>query len=251
MNRIYKAGFAAWVAILLLFGCGSDSKVDGIGTKDLTLSLVLTDYVYSTGRGTNIARFAVHAVDESGKYHSNLPIRVSLVNVADSTCFVQGYHGTLHTTDPRTFSDYTLDFSKTSAKPGDTLIILPTLSRQGSSYLGDWKIGKVGNNLELTPEPAYNVETTDELAYVIGDEKCLFLGRWFTNVHVQSPEDAVPPGKTLEADKGLTYFDVVYDDILIGNWIAIGVHIEGVRAGTSGLFVLPVPTVSVENNSNN
>ena len=222
-------------------GCGSNSKSDGgvpVADKSLTLSLLETSLSGSTGRGTYIVRYAVHAVDQSGKPHSNLPLRVSVVNAASSKCYFRGYHGTISTTEPTTFSEYNVDFTRTGTKVGDALIILPTPDRQESTYLGDWKVTKVKNNLELGAEPAYNLETMDELAYVVGDGQCLYGGR-ITNVHVQSPDDMNSTRKISERDKGLTYFDVVYDKKLSGKGIYIGVHVTGMRSGTARLFTLP------------
>ncbi len=240
MKKTFLTGIVLGT-VLLFTGCGSDSKPDGnvpVADQSLTLSLLETVYAGNTGNGTYIARFAVHAVDQSGNPHSNLPLRVSLVNAADSKCYYRGYHGTISTTEPTTFSDYNVDFSKTGTKVGDALIILPTTDRQESTYLGDWKVTKVGANLELGAEPVYNLETMDELSYVVGDEKCLYRGQ-ITNVHAQAPDDSNSTKKTSETDKGLTYFDVVFDESLAGQGVFIGVHVTGMRAGTGGLVILP------------
>lgn len=240
MKKTFLSGIVLGTA-LLFTGCGSDSKSDGnvpVADQTLTLSLLETVYGANTGNGTYIVRYAVHAVDQSGNPHSNLPLRFSLVNAADSKCYYKGYHGTISTTEPTTFSDYNVDFSKTGTKVGDALIVLPTTDRQESTYLGDWKVTKVGANLELGAEPVYNLETMDELTYVVGDEKCLYRGQ-VTNVHAQVPDDSNSTGTPSELDKGLTYFDVVYDQTLAGRGVYIGAHVSGMRSGTGRLFILP------------
>jgi len=245
MKKTFLTGIVLGTA-LLFTGCGSDNKPDGsvpVSEQSMTLSLLQTSYAGNTGNGTYIARYAVHAVDQSGKPHSKLPIRVSVINAADSKCYYRGFHGTISTTEPITFSDYNVDFSKTGTKAGDALIILPITDRQESTYLGDWKVTKVGANLELGAEPVYNLETMDELAYVVGDENCLYGGK-MTNVHVQAPDDT--NSTTSELDKGLTYFDVVYDQTLAGKGVYIGVHVSGMRAGTGRLVLLPA---SIDSNS--
>ena len=243
MKKLFFTAIAV-SAVFLFTGCGSDNKSNGdvpVVDQSLTLSLLDTSLVGETERGTYIARYAVHAVDQSGNPHSKLPLRVSLINAADPSCYVSGYHGIINTTDPTTFSDYNVNFAYAGTKVGDSLVILPTTYRQESVYLGDWKVTKVGANIELAKEPAYNLEMMDELAYVVGNDKCFYRGK-ITNVHAQAPDKKENTEKSSdELDKGLTYFDVVYDRELAGKNIYIGVHITGMRAGTARLFTLPFP----------
>jgi len=241
MKKTFLTGIV-FGTVILFTGCGSNNKPDGsvpVSEQSMTLSLLQTSYAGATGKGTYIVRYAVHAVDQSGKPHSKLPIRVSVINAADSKCYYRGSLGTISTTEPITFSGYNVDFSKTGTKAGDALVILPTQDRQESTYLGDWKVTKVGANLELGAEPVYNLETMDELEYVVGDENCFYRGE-MTNVHAQAPDDTnSSTGKTSEIDKGLTYFDVVYDQTLVGKGVYIGVHVKGMRSGTADFFRLP------------
>jgi hypothetical protein len=226
-----------WTSLLLasaiaITGCGSNDKTDAgsvVGAKNIVLSLDQYPVAnIETGRGTHIARYAVHAVDASGKPQSRLPISVSLVNKVHPT----GYSGAIHKTEPVTFTADNVNFAAMGVKPGDTLIIIPTTyGSEELSYVGDWKITEVSDKLTLGQNKVYNLASAGLLTYVVGDERS-FDGYL---AHVQRPDDSNQSSKVPDIEKGLTFFDIAFDKTLAdsGRCVWVGVHLEGSRTGTA------------------
>ncbi len=235
-RKIIYSLYAACVA-LIVTGCNTSSSTGNVPPSQTTwsMSIVTPSIATDTGKGTDIIHIAVHTLDENGQPLSNLPIKVALVNGAARSCYYEGSSGQIRTTAPLSFVDPNENLAALNIAANDTLIVLPTAPRQGSSYLGDWKITKTGSALEFGQDIAYNVETTDQLHYVIGNEKCL-LGR-IKVAHVQFPNDN--NSSESPEDKGLSYFDIVYDKDLEGKAVAIGVHVDKIRQGAAAWITLP------------
>ncbi len=234
-----------WTSFLLasaiaITGCGSNDKADAgtvVGAKSIVLSLDQFPVASEdTGRGTYIARYAVHAVDANGKPQSRLPIEVALVNKQNPT----GYSGAIHKTEPVTFTADYVNFAAAGVKPGDTLIIIPTThSREELSYVGNWKITEVTSGLTLGLDTVYNLVNAGLLTYVVGSERSVegYLA------HVQRPDDSNVSRKVPEVEKGLSFFDVVFDKTLVdsGRCVWVGVHLAGNRTGTAQCVYPLVP----------
>lgn len=241
MKNAVTFGISIVFLILLMTGCNTSSETERVppSQQTWTMSIITPLSSVSTGKGTHIAHFAVHTLDQNGNPRSNLPIKVALINAAARECYFEGNYGELRTTNPLSFADPNVNFTTQKIKLNDTLIVLPTAPRQDSSYLGNWKITNIGNVLEFAHDLAYNVETTDLLHYVVGNEKCLLND--IKVAHVQYPDNN--SSTDTSEDKGLSYFDVVYDDALGmpgNNMVYIGVHVDKIRFGTGALIYLPL-----------
>jgi len=223
-------------AAISLTGCGSNDKSDPgslPGETNIVLSLDPVPIASAdTGRGTYIARYTVHAIDGNGKPRSRLPISVAIVNKITAT----GYTGAIHTTEPVTFTDPSTNFAAMGARPGDTLIILPiTYGEEELSYVGNWAITEVTDKLTLGMDSVYNLVNADRLTYLVGNERSEdgYLA------HVQRPDDRNVSSTVPETEKGLTFFDIVFDKQLAGRCVYVGVHLSGSRTGTAKCVQVP------------
>ena len=223
-----------WTSLLLasaiaITGCGSNDKTDAgsvVGAKNIVLSLEQYPIASAnTGVGI-ISRYAVHAVDANGKPQSRLSIDVALVN----TNIISGYAGAIHKTEPVTFTADNVNFAAMGVKPGDTLIIVPTINAQEElNYVGNWKITDVSDKLTLGLDPVYNLTDAGFLRYVVGNER----GIDGSLAHIQFPDDSNQSSQVPEIEKGLTYFDIAFDQTIVesGRCVWVGVHLAGNRTG--------------------
>jgi hypothetical protein len=224
------------LSTMLLTGCGSDDKPDGnVVTKgEASMSILLEGRVQlDTTRGCQ-KLFVVHAVDGNGNPIPGLSVDANIIinpKAAGNSV------GTIQTTAPITFSDLRYNFNAQQVVPGENLIILPTKDRYHTSYLGDWKINKVEGSSVTLSGAAYNLETTDMLSYVIGNESTYVQGYGTAVAHVERPDTN---GSKVTNDKGYAYFDVIYDIALIGHPYTVGAHSgNGYRMGAAVSGILP------------
>jgi len=229
MKRKIVYSFLLGVSAMLITACGSNSKPDGSdlppSESGITASMACFDYGQLTK--AYVAHCYVHTVDGNSDPVSGLSYNVSLVNnvkeSGDGT-------GNILTTDPISFSDNVVNFAQTDVKKTDNLIILPTSTTTDPRYLGNWGISGVNTSLTLI-ENSFNLETTEDLTYVIGNETRYDLGD-STSAHIEYPNDSNSSQGTEEL-KGFFYFDVVYDPALRGKTIYLGAHTSGNRIGTA------------------
>jgi len=243
---LYSGG--ALLSLFLLTGCGSNDKADGniVTNGEASMSIELEGRVeLDTTRGCQ-KLFVVHAIDGNGNPIPGLHVSA---NVIVNSKAVGNATGTIQTTAPITLADIGKNFNTDNVVPGDKLIILPTSARHHTSYLGDWEISKAeGGTLSLVG-PAYNLETTDQLSYVVGNGSVYVPGYGIGVVHVEQPDTN---GTTSTNDDGYAYFDVIYDLSLIGHSVVVGAHSgDGYRLGAAVQGFLPDCIATEDNPDNN
>ena len=238
-----KTSLLAGSTMLLLSGCGSDNKAnsnDAVGghNEQGALSIVYESTSTDPASGKMIAHYHVHAVDENGNPVSGLPLKVSLVNGVRELRGQKVQHdtGSIRSTRPISFHDDGIDFSQTSVRKGDTLIVIPSPGKTGKDYLGDWTIVEKGHDLGLR-ERSYGLESTNGLTYIIGNEQRWLAGRISAVAHVQG-RGRNDTNSTSTNNQGFTYFDIVFDPVLAGHTATVGVHTEGNRMGGAKVIAL-------------
>ena len=222
-KNIFLLGLSA----ILITACGTDSRPDASdlppSESGIRLSIACfeatEDNRLETGEPTDedplasftsayIARCYVHTVDANSDPVSGLTYDISVV----SNVKVAGDRtGTILTTDPITFTDNSGNFIRDDVKKTDNLIIFPTENTTDTTYLGNWQIGAVNSNTNLTlAETSFNLETTGELNYVIGNETRYDLGG-SVSAHIEYPPNTTNPIEgEVEAKEGFFYFYLVY-----------------------------------------
>lgn len=232
-NIIYS--LIATLTVVLFVACGTNNKNgNAIASSNASMSILLEGEVkFDTTRGCE-KLFVVHAIDGNGNPIPGLDVDANIIinNKASGN-----YIGTMQTTDPISFIDNRVNFNSKNVIPGDKLIISPTANRHDASYLGDWDIYKVeGSRLSILGA-AYNLESTDQLSYMIGNESIYVPGYGIAVAHV---EQESTEGETVTNSDGYAYFKVVYDLSLINHMVAIGAHTkDGYRIGASVSGELP------------
>ena len=215
------------IVSILLTACGSNSKADGGGVRgQVGLSIAYESTEYDAKRGF-IDHYRAHATDANGKAISGLALESSIVNGVRKirNRKLQYVAGGIESSTPITFFDNGIDFSQTDVRVGDNLIVIPSDGKTNPSYLGDWTITKVGSKLTLA-EGSFNLESTNGLTYIIGNEQRYLGGAGRGRVataHIERPKGIVTDAK------GFSYFDVVYDPVLGRHTVALGVHTKGDR----------------------
>jgi hypothetical protein len=230
---------------LFLTACGTDNKVNSnsspVSAAGATASI---GCFYHPDEESGPIKFQydcyVHTVDGNSDPINGLTYDVSVVtNVKTSS---EG-SGTILTTDPITFSVTNKTFIEDNVQPSDTLLIFPTADRNDVSYQGNWQITSVNSNQNVTlKEKALNLETTDSLKYIIGNETRVNVG--YTEdigatAHIIYPED----GNTtlnVSSDEGLFYFTLVFDYFLEDHMVYLGAHTKDYRIGTARALFLNV-----------
>ena len=231
------------LSLLLITACGSNTKPDGgslpASENGTSLSISCASYIENgdTEDGetttiglTNKAICVVHTVDGNGEPISGITYDIAaIVNVkALST-------GNILSTEPITFTDSAIDFSIEGVQPNDKLIIFPSSVSSDPSYLGNWKVREVSGTTLTLDNIAYNLETTDSLDYVVGNETAYFPGFGSGSVHVEFPREQ----PVEDEEKGVFYFFLVYDTALMGERIFIGASTSGNRAGAAVTYTIP------------
>ena len=221
LNMVYSDGnITLEQDIALHFNLDTDVPGDGHAT---TLSIAYETSECDDKRGI-IGHYHVHAVD--GTSHSplvNMPIGVSLINGIKEIHNekIQIAQGTIYNTDPVEFIDKSVNFfTETKVENGDNLMIFPSEGKTDPSYLGGWKIKEVNDDLILEAF-YYNLPTTANLTYIIGNEQRLLGGEngsvgVLANAHVE-------PSYVTD-NKGYIYFDIIFDPILAGHTVTVEAH---------------------------
>ena len=243
MKKIILNSFWVSLSLILMTACGSNTKPDG---GDLPPSQSGTSLSISCGGTyveagdteggetttigiTNKVICAVHTVDGNGEPISGVTYDIAaIVNVKASA------RGDILSTEPITFTDNTINFSVADVQPNDKLIIFPSSIAPDPSYLGNWKVRDVHGSTLTLDGIAYNLETTDSLDYVVGNETLYFVDG-SGSVHVEYPREQ----PIEDEEKGVFYFFLVYDTALKGQDIFIGASTSGNRAGAA--LVYPIP----------
>jgi len=243
MKKASKSIFLLGVSLFLLTACGSNSKQNAsdspASSRGVTLSMAcFEDKNTKVDSGMAlVANCYVHSVDGNSKPVTGLKFNVTLVN---NLKFSSQGTGNILATNPTTFTDDVTIFSNPilNIAPTDNLIILPTAATTDPSYLGNWEIGAVINNELTLTNRAINLETAEDLSYVIGNETRYGLGT-SASAHIVYPEnttgnnDAGTTSTTETNTDGFFFFDVVYDPSLRGETLFIGAHTSGNRMGTA------------------
>jgi len=243
------------VTALFLTACGSNSKQNASDAPASSRGVTLSMACFEDPKATDsvmalVANCYIHSVDGSSNPVTGLKFNVSLVN---NLKFSSLGTGNIYTTTPTTFTDDVTVFSNPTLNitSTDNLIILPTATTTDPSYLGNWEIGAVANELTLSNR-AINLESAEDLSYVIGNETRYGLGT-SASAHIIYPEDSTgnnDAGKdsTTETNTdGFFYFDIVYDHALRGETIFVGAHTSGNRMGTA----IAIKLKGLEDNTTN
>jgi hypothetical protein len=222
--------------VSLMVGCGTDNKKNAgsVPASQTGIAHSIACFENEQVKDIYVAHCYIHSVDGNSEPVIGLTFDMSLiVNVKE---FHEGT-GTIQTTNPITFSDDRIDFSTTDVVATDNLIILPTNKTLDVTYLGNWEIRSVSNILTLL-ESAFNLETTEELTYVVGNETVTRLGSR-ASAHIEYPEDKIVDNPDVDTVGGLFYFDIYYDPSLRGTTIFIGAHTtSNIRTGIGSGLIL-------------
>jgi hypothetical protein len=221
------------ISALFIAGCGSNDKVDGniVTNGDAGMSITPVGVSYDVAKGCEML-FRAHAVEGNGNPIVGLGVGANVVVNAK----VSGTNiGLIQTTTPITFVDNRLNFNTKKIVQNDNLIIIPSINHHDTSYIGDWKIYSVNGSEVTLSGAAYNLETTDQLSYVIGSESVYVAGTTAV-AHIEKVDDN---GTSSTNDKGYAYFNLIYDTELVGQPYMVGAHTgDGYRMGAawSGQF---------------
>jgi len=241
MNKqIILYGLLSFIVATLLVACGSDSKAN---ESDITPGTTALSIVYASTEevaGKIVGHYRVHAVDDNGNPISGLKLKMSLINGVKQIRHQKLQRGTgdILSAEPIMLKDVGIDFTQTDIRVGDSLIILPSSGKTDVNYLGDWTISNIGSELELK-ENSYNLESTENLTYIIGNEERLLGGDNGDRgvIAVAHIQDVNSTSTTNE--KGFTLFDVVFDPVLAGHTVTVGVHtVNGTRLGAAKVIGL-------------
>jgi len=226
-KKIIYTTFISFLSLVLV-SCGSNTKEDPgnsgtYGTSGLSIMYISSEANGSTGF---VDHYRVHAVDQNGDPISKLKVKVSIVNgvKAIGQSKLQVGKGLIESSTPIVFADNHVDFTQTSVKRGDNLIVVPTKGREDNIYLGNWTIESVGTKLTLR-EKAINLESTENLSYIIGGEK-RYLGN---NYRGRISIAHINVLNNITDTKGFSYFDIVYDTSLAAHTVTLGAYAEGAR----------------------
>ena len=243
-------------ASIFLIACGSNSKYDAGELSPGTTALSIVYDSTTEAGGKMIGHYHVHAVDDQGKPMAGLKLKLALINGVRELRKqkLQRGIGNILSTTPITFNDNGVNFSQAGINIGDSLIILPTAGKASVTYLGDWRISDIGPNLTLE-EASYHLESTENVTYIIGNEERLLGGKngdrgILSVAHIQKLDTN---GTSVTDQNGFTYFDVVFDPVLAGHTVTIGVHTDAVnRLGIAKVISLrgakfSAATVTIEN----
>ena len=228
------------IVAALLVSCGSDSKAN---ESDIAPGTTALSIVYASSEevaGKIVGHYRVHAVDDNGNPISGLKLKMSLINGVKQirNQKLQRGTGSILSSEPIMLKDVGVDFTQTNVRVGDSLIILPSSGKTDINYLGDWTISNIESELELK-ENSYNLESTENLTYIIGNEERLLGGEngdrgIIAVAHIQDINNT-----SVTNEKGFTFFDIVFDPILAGHTVTVGVHtVKGTRLGAAKVIAL-------------
>jgi len=233
-------GILSSIVATLFVACGSNSKPNGNDIAPGTTALsIVYDSTEESG-GKMVGHYRVHAIDDNGNPISGLKLKMSLINGVKQirNQKLQRGTGNILSSAPIKFNDVGIGYTQTGVRVGDSLIILPSSGKTDVNYLGDWTISNVGSELELK-ENSYNLETTLNTTYIIGNEERLLGGEngdrgTIAVAHIQDVNNT-----SATNEKGFTFFDIVFDPVLAGHTVSVGVHTEkGTRLGAAKVIGL-------------
>jgi len=233
-------GILSLMVAMLFISCGSDSKPNG---RDIAPGTTALSIVYASSEevaGKIVGHYRVHAVDDNGNPISGLKLKMSLINGVKQirNQKLQRGTGNILSAEPIRFNDVSINFAQINVHVGDSLIILPSSGKTDVNYLGDWTISNVDSELELK-ENSYNLESTENLTYIIGNEERLLGGSngdrgVIAVAHIQDVNNS-----STTNERGFTFFDIVFDPVLAGHTVAVGVHtVKGTRLGAAKVIGL-------------
>jgi len=215
---------------------------DGGNGRATTLSI---NYMTSTCDATKglIGHYNVHAVDErSNSPVVGMDVEFSLINSVKKIkgVAVQRGSGNIKNSASLTFADSRLSFVNEDITVNDNLIILPTQDASEIPYLGGWNINDVGKELTLFGN-YNNIDDTNNLTYIIGNEKRLLGGENGSAGTLTAAHVMVINGIT--DSKGFAYFDLVFDSKLAGHTVVLEAHGDenGKRYGIAKKAFLRLP----------
>jgi len=248
MTKTIINSLSVATALFFITACGSNTKPDGgdLPPSQSGVSLSISCYqddgegdTTDPAAGTTTPTIGsksicvVHTVDGNGEPVSGITYDVSAIANVKARSFGNGT-GNILTTEPITFTDNSVNFTVEGVQPNDKLIIFPSPTTTDPSYLGNWKVREVSGTTLTLNGIAYNLETTEELRYVVGNETA--YGSFGSgSVHIEFPD--VQPNE--DEAKGVFIFYLVYDPALIGAEIYIGASTSGNRAGAAVAYVIP------------
>ena len=243
MNKHIVLHFSIVLLALVFNGCGSNNKADGNGAigGESSMSILLEGEVkLDRTRGCQ-KFFVVHAVDGNGNPIAGLNVDANVIINAKA---IGNSSGLISTTTPITFIDSRYNFNDEKVISGDNLIVLPSYDKYNPAYLGNWKVYKAEGATITLLDAAYNLETTDKLNYIVGDESIYVSGYGNAVAHVEKQDSN---GTVSTNSDGYAYFDVIYDLALIGYSYAVGAHTtDGYRIGAAVTSTLPDCVVSTD-----
>ena len=234
MKRNLFYGLSVVFFTFILSACGTNSKSDSgnvIPSENGASASIVCFKIIDEELGPDKykAHCYVHTVDANSNPINGLEYTVSVVANVKALNFEAG---TIITTEPITFSDDSQTFVQSGIKKTDTLIVLPTESTTDVSYLGNWQIASVNSNTNLTlVERAFNLETTEGLSYVIGNETKYTYGLT-GSAHIEYPEEN-NTSLTTSSDDGFFYFTLVFDYALEGETVYLAAYTGENRMGTA------------------
>jgi hypothetical protein len=181
-----------------------------------------------------IEHYNVHAADPySREPIVGMDVEFSLINGVTvlNGRKVQRGSGTISNGSPITFKDNKANFS-TNVTAADNLIIMPTEGNSEISYMGGWSIDSASKELQLNGT-YNNIQTTNNLTYIIGNEQRLLGGKDGT-IGIETVAHVQAVDATTDSS-GFAYFDIVLDPALGGHTVVVEAHGDenGKRFGIS------------------
>ena len=187
-----------------------------------TLSLV---YVSTSSEpGKMINRYLVHAVDKkSNQPKVGIPVSMSLVNnVKVVKTDKEDNSGNIIADAPPSFHDSTVEFVQSKVEVNDNLIIFPSEDKVDPSYIGGWNIDGISSSKLILSGVYSNLNSTNKLYYVIGDERRLIGDEGIGQIGVADVK--LVDGETETNVNGDVFFDVTFDSILAGHTVTLEAH---------------------------
>jgi hypothetical protein len=132
--------------------------------------------------------------------------------------------------DKTEFNVTDINLTKLDIEEKDTLAILANEDRLKETYLGGWLVDSVVDDDTLNLQQVYSDSTTDNITFVIGNEK-----RYDNCEDTVKLVDINSTDGTYEVDtNGIAYVSVKYDPYLVGKTVTFYANaVENKRVGTA------------------
>jgi len=192
-----------------------------------SMSMVYINSIPSCSKTPSLPgdRYLIHVVDKYSNPAQGVRVTPTLVN---GVKIIGNRSGQINAaTPPNDFNDSNHDFD-VNVTTDDRLIVTVNSDRSNQSYLGNWTIDDVnGHNLDLNE--TYNGNTTDQLSYIVGNEKRV-LGNDIVLAHIVDPAN-----KYVTDESGGLEVEVCFDPPLAMHTVTLAAHIldRGQRTGIS------------------